>query len=98
VPPKGHFGFDKTRQHYFLKIGKIDGYHDTYNNPPDKKTIDYTFTLRVVHRPLMSNYWHFEFLIETEHGDLQYNSKWQKLICSSIRDHIQQVAIFSCPN
>jgi hypothetical protein len=49
----------------------------------------------VVHKPLVANYWHFELAIDSKHGKIEkVKSGWHKLVCSSIRDKVQEVAIF----
>lgn len=89
------FQIDSTRKHYFVKISDIDGYTDKYHNPPGKTDDEFMFTVKVVHKPLMANYWHFELSIDTAHGKIESaKSAWQKVICSSIRDRIQEKAIF----
>ena len=87
IPLKNHFEIDKTRQYYFIQISKIDGYNGTYHNPPNKIDVSFNFRVEIVHKPLVANYWHFEFKVIAENEEIDtINSKaWRKAICSSIR-------------
>lgn len=97
-PANDDFELKNDRNHYFIQISKIDGYSSTYNNPPDKIHLNYNFTLKVTHAPLVANYWHFQFDIKSDHGALERaKSAWQKLICSKIRVKIQEIVDFELP-
>lgn len=97
MPNENEFEFIDNRQHYFIKIEEIHNFIGEYINPPppDKKQKTYKFTLKIIHKPLVANYWHFEFIIYADGQELK-NAKgiWKQLLCSSIRDKIQEVAKF----
>lgn len=100
LPPPSHtFNIDYSRQHYFIKISQINGFTDNYKIPSNKKNIpDFSapFEVFVCHKPTVSNYWHFEFKVMANGEEIKsIDSKaWRKLICSSISDRIQEVALF----
>ncbi len=96
LPPNDSFEIDPTRGIYYIPILQIHGFKEKYNNPPDKIYPKYEFELKVCHKPLVANYWHFEFQVFDNNGDLIDNMKtgWRKLICSSIRDRLQEIVKF----
>jgi hypothetical protein len=95
LPDDGHFQILKNRTHYFIKISEINGFSGSYYNPPDDNRTIYNFTVNIVHKPLMANYWHFEIFISSpDHKIVSSDGKWRQLICSSIRDRIQEIAVF----
>ncbi len=65
VPENEEWEYREDRQLYFFKAVDVDGLVGDFNNPPDKPNKKFEFTLRIVHKPTMTNYWHFEFLITT---------------------------------
>ena len=96
IPENSHFSFVENRNHYFIKISNIDNFGDHYQNPPTDDSIQYEFIVHVVHKPLVSNYWHFELSITSpDHVIIDTKGAWKKLICSSIRKQIQEKAEFS---
>ena len=100
LPPLHTFNIDYSQQHYFIQISQIDGFTDTYKIPSNKKNIpDFSapFEVLVAHKPTVSNYWHFEFKVMANGEEIEsIDSKaWRKLICSSISDRIQEVAVFT---
>lgn len=95
VPDDAHFQIIQDRQLYYFKVKNINGFTDTYQNPPDKTENKYVFTVVIVHKPLASNYWHFEFEIQSNHNIIgNTSSAWKKLVCSTIRDRVQEIAVF----
>ena len=93
-PSKKEYNIDNTRQHYFFLIGKLNGLAGDYENPPGSKT-QYKFNLEVCHKPLCSNYWHFEFKVIADGVEIvNMSAKWKKLIYSTIRDTIQESSVF----
>ena len=93
-PGKGEYEFLVTRQLYFLKIGHFNNLSGEYAHPNDKNK-KFNFKLKVVHKPLMANYWHFEFQVDSDHGTVvKTKAEWQRLICANIRGHVQEKAIF----
>ena len=58
--------------------------------------MSFNFRVEIVHKPLVANYWHFEFKVIAENEEIDtINSKaWRKAICSSIRDRVQEIAVF----
>ncbi len=94
-PLRDHYDFITDRGHYFLKAREINGAEGGYTYPVDSQN-SFTFTLFIVHKPLVSNFWHFEFDITSPHGRIEKTSAaWHKLICSVIIDTIQEKAVFS---
>lgn len=94
MPEDNHFQFNQERKHYFLRIADMQ-FTDEYLNPPDKTDIVYKYTVNVEHKPLVSNYWHFELTVTSpDHIINNSSGAWRKLICSGIRDRIQEKAVF----
>lgn len=83
VPRNEEFILNNDRQIYYLKIG-------TFNNFSDKYTINdivFKFRIEVVHKPIVANYWHFQFAIYKDDGSVldKFESKgWHKSIRNSI--------------
>jgi len=93
-PDKNQYVFDRGRKHYFLRIGDFHNYKNTYQHA-SKKGNAFEFSLKIVHKPLIANFWHFEFATHSEHGEVvDTSAAWKKLICSSILDRIQEKAFF----
>jgi hypothetical protein len=100
VPHKTHYDFTIKRKLYFIPIKQIHDFKGEYrngNNPAGAPALQ--FTVQVIHKPLLSNYWHFEFKVldnlMTE--IITANSAWKKQICSSISSKVQEIAIFNIP-
>jgi hypothetical protein len=94
TPLNDHFEVN-DRQHYFLIISDIDDYSDEYYNPPTDLSTHYVFTVRVIHKPLKANYWHFELLITSpNHKIHRADPVWRNNICSAIRARIVRKAKF----
>lgn len=95
IPNSDDFKFQDDRLHYFIKILDINGHTDEYHNPPDKEQTIYNFTVHVVHKPLVANYWHFELNVTSpDHNLSTTGGKWRELVFSAIRDKIQEIAVF----
>ncbi len=95
APSLNHFDIDYSRQLYFFQICKINGFTDTYQNPPNKPDNNFSFRVKIVHRPLKANFWHFEIEVDSDHGIVAKNkAAWHKIICSSIRDRLQEISVF----
>jgi hypothetical protein len=96
TPPPEHFDY-VNRHLYFLKISDIE-YQGEYFNPWDDEENHYAFNVRLVHKPTVSNFWHFQFEIVTEHGIIEKNkNRWINELCGSIRGQIVKYAIFDLP-
>lgn len=95
IPDVNHFQFNQDRNHYFLKIQDIQ-FSSEYFNPPDRTGTTYKYTVKVEHKPLVSNYWHFELVVTSpDHLIISASGAWRRLICSGIRDRIQEKAVFN---
>jgi hypothetical protein len=93
-PAEGEYEFLATRQLYFIRIGDFNNLSGEYQHPNDKNK-KCSFQLKVVHKPLMANYWHFEFHVNSTHGAiLKTKADWQKVICAAIRGQVQEKAVF----
>ena len=94
-PLPDHFEFSTSRKYFFMKIEDINNYKSTYERV-DKKNQQFEFTLSILHKPLVSNLWHFEFSIKTPDGELKKIDKkgYSNLIGASIRSHIRKIAKF----
>jgi hypothetical protein len=94
-PEKNHFTFNRKRNCYYLKIADMDQYKDLYQYPANSEN-NFEFELGIIHQPLIANYWHFEFEVNSQHGKVEKGDKgWQKLVCSMVRDRVQDKAKFS---
>lgn len=83
------------RNHYFIQIAEINNFTGDYQNPSDDKSNVYQFTVTVVHKPLIANYWHFELFVSSpNHEFTTTNGKWRGLVYSAIRVKIQDKAVF----
>jgi len=96
-PTKESYEIVSTRKIFFIPLLKLHGYKGKYHNPPektDKAALE--FTLKICHKPLVSNFWHFEFLVVDAAGnEIKGNGKgYRKTVYSSIRDKIQDIAVF----
>ena len=96
TPPNNHWEVIENRQLFFIRISDIDGFSGQYFNPPDRPDKKFSFTVKVVHKPTKTNYWHFEFYVSNEDGAIErLNTKgWRKTVSSSIVNKIQEVAVF----
>lgn len=72
MPPNDHFDIIDDTRYYFLRIEDIEFSDGSYKHA-DNLNKDYNFSLKVIHKPLVSNYWHFEFHIDSEHGIVDKN-------------------------
>src|ERR1700733_9204709 len=80
IPPNNHFFFDLRRQYYFIQVGQINGFAQPYPKViKGNVTKELKFTLGVIHMPLISNYWHFEFELSDENGKIERleNKGWK---------------------
>jgi len=94
VPQRNDFDYDNMRTHYFLQISKINGHVDGYEK--NDKHLEYQVNL--IHKPTVSNYWHFEFTITSEGKEVNYKQRqWINDILGSIRGHIVKKAVFELP-
>jgi hypothetical protein len=96
MPTNEDFKTDEDRNNYFIQIYNISEFTDEYHNPPHDESKVYTFTVYVVHKPLIANYWHFELSVVSDaNHNLAVNSgKWRGLVFSLIRDRVQDKAVF----
>ena len=99
IPPKLSYDVLWERKRYFIPLLKIHGFKGKYNPHPNKENAPLIeFELKVVHKPLISNYWHFEFAIFGKDGEIKGASKgkgYRNTIYSSIRAELQEIAIFN---
>lgn len=94
TPEAEHFSRDKSRQHYFIKISSIHGYSETYNSVSVKGKV-HQVVINVLHKPLVANYWHFEFSVLIDDVEIKNTgSSYKKLACNLISTRIQEVAKF----
>jgi hypothetical protein len=96
IPDNNHFERNENRNIFFIKIGDIHNLKDSYSHPTDKTKPVYSFIVKVIHKPLVSNYWHFELIIKSDsHQEIKSSDpKWREKICTTIMDEIQEKAIF----
>jgi hypothetical protein len=93
-PKSSDYEYKTDRNYYFLKIEDFISYSDAYEHS-SKKNYKFEFQLKIVHKPLISNYWHFEFDVQSFHGNITNdNAAWKRIVLSSIRDRIQEKSIF----
>lgn len=84
----------KERSHFFVKAGDFD-FEDSYRNPYDAPNPEFTFRVRFVHKPTITNYSHYELEVSNHEGVLiNFKSKWKKLIGFSIREQFENKAFF----
>jgi hypothetical protein len=94
-PPNEHFHYVPTRKLYYLPIGQINNFTDKYRAP--EAAIDSRFRVRVVHKPLIANFWHFELeVLDAAETPIKYStSVWKRPIFSVILDQIHNMAVFA---
>jgi hypothetical protein len=91
------FQYDNSRQHFFMRIGDLHNYSDKYTKPSGS-TNEYKFTLIIIHVPLNSNFFHFEFkFLDKDSEEIKKIEEkgWTKAISASIMDHVQHCALFN---
>lgn len=94
IPDASHYDIVSNRDVYYLSINLFHGFVEKYQKGGVKG--DLFFKLEVVHKPLMANFWHFEFrVVDADDKEIKnIGSKWKELLCSSIRDRVHQYAEF----
>lgn len=67
--PQDKFEYDRDRNYFFLKVGDIEGLEGYFPYPGDADQFDYKFIIRVVHNPLISNFYHCILEIDMYYPD-----------------------------
>lgn len=95
LPPNEHFSYDTNRNFFLMQILDIEGYSSSVIRA-DKKNTPFNFTLCILHTPLISNFWHFEFYIKGEEGEIARIEKrgYRNAIGANIRSRIISIAKF----
>ena len=96
-PDDAHWQLEEDRKIYYFRIGDIDGFSGDYQNPPTEKGDEYKFFVQVIHKPTMTNFWHFEFYISNDRKeaiDVLNDKGWRKTVSSAIRSKLQEIAVF----
>lgn len=100
IPLDEHFSYNGYRKHFFMLIDKLDGHKGKIIRTDKKnKEFDFVFELKIVHKPLKANLWHFEFEVNTSDGmlkniEVKKKESYHYAIGSKIRSHIRQIAKF----
>lgn len=99
MPEDNEFTINTNRQKFFIRIVDICGYEGKYPFPANEKKNKFNFIVSVIHKPLKSNYAHFE--LQISYFDSQNKSqsktskKSQKLINATIRSKLIEIAQFN---
>lgn len=85
-----------NRNYFFIRIGDLI-YSDSYHKTVKQKKINHPFSVSPIHKPLNSNYSHFELEISADHTTISnLRSKgWRKILGNSIRDRYKDLAYFN---
>ncbi len=84
------------RTFFLIRVGEIHNHKEKYAYPGGAAEKTLEFQVKVVHQPMLANYWHFILVILDANGqEVTYKGGWRKAIISDIRDHIVRHARFS---
>ena len=94
-PDEGEYSIDDTRNYFLVRTSDINKYAENYQNPQNPDEL-LSFTVYLIHKPLVSNYWHFELSVKDAQNNEIKNAgaKWKKSVCSTIRSRMQDTAVF----
>lgn len=90
IVPSDKYEIDSKRNYFFIKIGDIEGHKGYFPFPASSETHDYEFIVKIIHNPLVSNYYHciLNFDLFDSQGNnitLGKKSKSKKIIQSETR-------------